>query len=87
MQTVRAIALIERAVQLADEQFLGDPLAEACRFASREERQAVLCIVRSRPALFDRPPTPQNVMAALREMVRSKPAQTILQRSPVVWAT
>ncbi|WP_298236523.1 hypothetical protein [uncultured Azohydromonas sp.] len=87
MQTVRAIALIEQAVQLADEQFPGDPLAEVCRLASREERQAVLCIVRSRPALFDRPPTPQNVMAALREMVRSKPAQAVLQRCPVVWAT
>jgi hypothetical protein len=86
MQTMRAIALIEQAVQLADQQFPGDPLAEACRFASREERQAVLCIVRSRPALFDRPPTSQNVMATLREMVRSKPAQPVLQRS-VVWAT
>lgn len=78
MHTLRAMALIERAVELADAQFPGDALEEACRFASREERLAVLCIVQSRPALFGQPATPQQVIAALREMVRGVPAPTLL---------
>jgi hypothetical protein len=80
MHTLRALALIERAVALADEQFPGDALEEACRFASREERLAVLCIVQSRPALSGQPATPQQVMAALREMVRGKPSKTRMAR-------
>lgn len=78
MQTLRAMVLIERAVRLADAQFPGNALEEACRFASPEERQAVLCIVQSRPALFGQPATPQQVMQALREMVRGDPAQSLL---------
>ncbi len=78
MHTLRAMALIERAVGLADAQFPGDALEEACCFASREERLAVLCIVQSRPALFGQPATPQQVIAALREMVRGVPAPTLL---------
>ena len=79
MQTLRAMALIERAVQLADAQFPGNALEEACRSASREERLAVLCIVQSRSALFGQPATPQQVIAALREMVRGDPAQALLK--------
>jgi hypothetical protein len=67
MHTLRAMALIEQAVQLADAQFPGDALEEACRFASGEERLAVLCIVQSRPALFGQPATPQQVIEALCE--------------------
>jgi hypothetical protein len=77
MHTMQAMALIERAVELADAHFPGDPLAEACRFASREDRQAVLCIVRSRPALFDQPATPQNVISALREVLHGVPVRTL----------
>ncbi|WP_029002035.1 hypothetical protein [Azohydromonas australica] len=77
MQTVRAIALIERAVELADARFPGDALEEACRFASREERLAVSCIVQSRPALFGHRATPQQVIAALREMVRGGPVRLL----------
>lgn len=69
MHTLRAVALIEQAVQLADAQFAGDALAEVCRCASWEERQAVMSIVHSRPALAGYPATPQQVMAALRQMV------------------
>lgn len=70
MQAVEAVALIERAVQLDEEQFPGDPLAEACRGASSEVRQALWCIVRSRPGLVGTDPTPQQVMQALRELLR-----------------
>ena len=69
MHTLRAVALIEQAVQLADAQFPGDALAEVCRCASWEERQAVMSIVHSRPALAGYPATPHQVMAALRQMV------------------
>jgi hypothetical protein len=69
------MALIKRAVELADAQFPGDALEEACRFATREERLAVLCIVQSRPALFGQPATPQQVMSALRDMVCGSSAQ------------
>ena len=77
MHTLRAMALIERAVELADAQFPGDALKEACRLASHEERLAVLCIVQSRPALFGQPATPQQVIAALREMVRGGPVRLL----------
>jgi hypothetical protein len=80
MHTLRALALIERAVTLADQQFPGDALEEACRFASKEERLAVLCIVQSRPALSGQPVTPQQVMAALREMVRGIPSKPRMAR-------
>jgi hypothetical protein len=69
--------LIARAVELAEANFPGDPLAEACRFASPTERRAVLCIVRSRHAMFDQPATQQEVIAALREMVRGKGSRTL----------
>ena len=85
MQTLRAMALIERAVQLADAQFPGDALEEACRFASREERLAVLCIVQSRPALFGQPATPRHVIAALREMVRGGPGRPLLESAEPIW--
>ena len=75
--TLRAMALIEQAVELADAQFPGDALEEACRFASREERLAVLCIVQSRPALFGQPATPPLVIAALREMMRGGPVRLL----------
>jgi hypothetical protein len=77
MQTLRAMALIEQAVKLADAKFPGDALEEACRFASREEKLAVLCIVQSRPALSGQPATPQQVIAALREMVRGCSVQAL----------
>jgi hypothetical protein len=69
------MALIKRAVELADAQFPGDALEEACRFATREERLAVLYIVQSRPVLFGQPATPQQVISALRDMVRGSPTQ------------
>jgi hypothetical protein len=78
------MALIEQAVELAEANFPGDPLAEACRSASREERQAVLCIVQSRPALMDQPATPQEVIAALRDMVRGESAQALLASAKTV---
>lgn len=84
MQTLRAMALIQRAVELAEANFSGDPLAEACRSASREERQAVLCIVQSRAALMDQPTTPQEVIAALHDMVRGKSAQPLLASAKTV---
>lgn len=77
MHTLRAMALIERAVELSESGFAGDALAEACRHASRDERQAVLCIVRSRQALLRQPATFQEVMAALREMVRGTPSAVL----------
>jgi hypothetical protein len=79
MHTLRAMALIERAVELAEAHFPGDALEEACRSATREERLAVLYIVQSRPALFGQPATPQQVITALREMVRGGPVQPLLE--------
>jgi hypothetical protein len=38
---------------------------------------AVLCIVWSRPALFGQPATPQQVIAASREMVRGGPLRLL----------
>lgn len=72
MHTLEAMAVIERAVHLAEDvRFAGDPLAEACRSVPWEVRQAVLCIVRSRPALSrERHPTPQQVLAALKAMLQ-----------------
>jgi hypothetical protein len=71
MHTLNAMALIARAVHLADSNFAGDALMEACRSASWEDRQAVLWIVRSRPELeLEAQPTPEKVMQALREMLR-----------------
>jgi hypothetical protein len=55
VRTFCAVALTQRAVQLASARFPGDALEEACRFASREERLAVVYIVQSRPALFGQP--------------------------------
>ena len=78
MHTLKAMELIARAVELAEQNFPGDPLAKACRAASPQEKQAVLCIVRSRPALFGRPVTPHEVLAALRDMVRGKPSPSML---------
>lgn len=69
MNTLRALALIRRAVELSEAGFRGDALAEVCRFASEQERQAVQCIVQSRPTLFGHKPTSQEIMAALRDMV------------------
>jgi hypothetical protein len=69
MHTLRAVALIEQALQLADAQFPGDALAEVCRCASWEEREAVMCIVHSRPELAGYPATSHQVMTALRQMV------------------
>lgn len=83
MQTLRAMALIERAVELSESNFQGDALAEACRLASPDERQAVLCIVQSRAALLGQPATPLEVMAALREMVRGPHAPELLMRTRV----
>ncbi|NML16786.1 hypothetical protein [Azohydromonas caseinilytica] len=77
MHTLRAMALIERAVELSESGFPGDALAEACSRASREERQAVLCIVRSRLVQSGQPATPDEVMAALREMVRGAPSPVL----------
>ena len=74
MHTLKALALIKRAIELSESGFTGDPLAEACQQASQDERQAVLCIVRSRQALLGSPATPQELMAALREMVRGAPS-------------
>ncbi|NML18308.1 hypothetical protein [Azohydromonas caseinilytica] len=71
MHTLNAMALIAQAVHLADAHFDGDALMEACRCASWEDRQAVLWIVRSRPALsLEAHPTPQMVLQALREMLQ-----------------
>ena len=64
-------------MELADARFPGDALEEACRFATPEERLAVLCIVQSRPALFGQPATPQQVIAALRAMVRGGPVRLL----------
>ncbi len=75
MNTLRALALIRRAVELSEAGFRGDALAEVCRFASEQERQAVQCIVQSRPAFFGHKPTAQEVMAALRDMVRGEAAR------------
>ena len=61
-----------------------DALEEACRFASREERLAVLCIVQSRPALFGQPAMPQQVIAALREMVRGGAVQPLLASAQLI---
>lgn len=73
MHTLNAMALIARAVHLADSDFAGDPLMEACRSASWEDRQAVLCIVRSRPTLSQEAhPTPEKVLEALRQMLREQ---------------
>ncbi|MDZ5461300.1 hypothetical protein [Azohydromonas lata] len=73
MHTLNAMALIARAVHLADSDFAGDPLMEACRCASWEDRQAVLCIVRSRPMLSQEAhPTPEKVMQALRQMLHEQ---------------
>jgi hypothetical protein len=73
MHTLNAMALIARAVHLADTKFAGDALMEACRCASWEDRQAVLCIVRSRPALsMEAHPTPQKVLQALRDMLHEQ---------------
>ena len=70
MHTLNAMALIAHAVHLADSNFVGDALVEACRCASWEDRQAVLCIVRSRPELSQEAhPTPEMVMQALRGML------------------
>lgn len=68
MNTVAAFDLIRQAVRLDEEHFPGDPLLEACRGASWELRQTVLCILRSRPALAEvAHPTRADVIAALRE--------------------
>lgn len=73
MHTLNAMALIARAVRLADSHFVGDALVEACRSASWEDRQAVLWIVRSRPELeLEAQPTPEKVLQALREMLRDQ---------------
>jgi hypothetical protein len=71
MHTLNAMTLIARAVRLGEDlEFAGDPLLEACRSAPWEDQQAVLWIVRSRPALsLEAEPTPQKVLAALREML------------------
>jgi hypothetical protein len=75
MHTLNAMALIAQAVHLADTNFVGDPLMEACRCASWEDRQAVLCIVRSRPTLSQEAhPTPEKVMQALRQMLSEQPS-------------
>ena len=74
MHTLNAMALIAHAVHLADSNFVGDALVEACRCASWEDRQAVLCIVRSRLVQSGLPATPAEVMSALREMVRGTPS-------------
>ena len=76
--------LIARAVELAEVEFPGAPLAQAWRFASHAERQAVLCIVWSRHALSDWPAMPQEVIAALRKLVRGPPSQPLLGRPRVV---
>lgn len=74
MHTLNAMALIAQAVHLADTHFVGDPLMEACRSASWEDRQAVLWIVRSRPELsLEAHPTPQKVLDVLREMLHEAP--------------
>ena len=78
--TMRAMALIERAVELADAQFPGDALEEACR--SRPVRRGWLCCAscshaRRCSALFGEPATPQQVIAALRETVRGAPARLL----------
>lgn len=75
MNTLRALALIRRAVELSEAGFRGDALAEVCRFASEQERQAVQCIVQSRPAFFGHKPTAQEVMSALRDMVQGESAR------------
>lgn len=85
MHTLRAMALIARAVELSEADFHGDALVEACRHASPEERQAVLCIVQSRAALIGQPASAAEVMAALRAMVRGQCAPA-LAASHTQWA-
>lgn len=80
MHTLNAMALIAQAVHLADTHFAGDALVEACRCASWEDRQAVLCIVRSRPELsLEAHPTPQKVIDVLRGMLHEAPPLAPLQ--------
>lgn len=78
MQTLKAMQLIAQAVELSDAGFPGDPIKEACRSASRVEQDAVLCIVQSRVALLEHPVTSQEVIAALRAMVRGEPPPALL---------
>jgi hypothetical protein len=81
MQTLKAMALIARAVELSEADFHGDALLEACRLASPDERQAVQCIVQSRAALIDhQPASAAEVMAALRAMVRGQCSPALANR-------